>query len=77
MPTCKNREKTRLVAMPEGGLWTADQVAAYLGLSKAFVWKQVRQNLGLPYVRLGGVLRFDPAAVRAWVAMQSSCGQEG
>lgn len=70
--------QTKLVAVPQGGLWDCDAVAQYLGVSKAWVWKQVRESLGLPYVQLGTRnYRFDPDAVRAWVKAQSKQGQEG
>lgn len=58
--------------MPEGGLWSCDEVAAYLKVSKSWVWKQCRENLGLPFVELGARnYRFDPAKVKAWVDAQS------
>jgi predicted DNA-binding transcriptional regulator AlpA len=58
--------------VPEGGLWDSAQVARYLGVSKAWVWKQCREQLGLPFVELGvRNYRFDPRLVRDWVAAQS------
>ena len=62
---------TKLVAVPGSGLWTCSQVASYLNVSESWVWKQVREDLGLPYIRLGSRnVRFDPAAVKAWVQSQ-------
>ncbi|WP_245591958.1 helix-turn-helix transcriptional regulator [Cystobacter fuscus] len=76
---CNQQERRPgLVAVPEGGLWDCERVAAFLGVSKSWVWKQVRENLGLPYVTLGARnYRFDPAKVRAWVQAQSKSGQAG
>lgn len=71
----KGAQQSTLVAVPEGGLWDAEQVAKHLGMSRAWVWKQVREGLGLPYVRLGGTLRFNREAVDAWVAAQSKGGE--
>ncbi len=65
-----------LVVVPEGGLWTAADVAAVLQVSVDWVWKQVRLNNGLPFIRLGRRnVRFDPVKVRAWVDAQSCGGQ--
>jgi len=64
-----------LVVVPEGGLWTAGEVADFLNVSADWVWKQVRLNSGFPFIRLGNRnVRFDPAKVRAWVEAQSSGG---
>jgi predicted DNA-binding transcriptional regulator AlpA len=64
-----------LVVVPEGGLWTAVEVADFLSVSADWVWKQVRLNSGFPFIRLGNRnVRFDPAKVRAWVEAQSSGG---
>lgn len=72
MTNCNNNGEKKLVAVPEGGLWDCEQVAAYLNVSKSWVWKQCRENLGLPFVKLGGRdYRFDPKSVKEWVAAQS------
>lgn len=68
-----------LVAVPRDGLWTAAQVAAFLGCSTDWVYKQVRtaEEGGLPFIRLGRRnYRFDPAKVREWVAARASGGEE-
>ncbi len=66
----------QMAAVPASGFWTADDVAAYLKVSSAWVWKQVRSNTGFPFVKLGTRnYRFDPVKVRAWVDRQSSEGQ--
>lgn len=53
-------------------LWTTRQTAEYLnvGTSTLFEWR--RDGYGPPPIVLkpgkGGVVRYDPATVRAWVA---------
>jgi excisionase family DNA binding protein len=44
-------------------LWTAADVAAYLKVSRSWVYHRVEANL-LPYVRIGGLLRFHPEVIR-------------
>ncbi len=64
-----------VAAVPASGFWTADDVATYLKVSPAWVWKQVRSSTGFPFVKLGSRnYRFDPVKVRAWVERQSSEG---
>ncbi|MCY1080276.1 helix-turn-helix transcriptional regulator [Archangium lansingense] len=78
MTNCNPEQKVKLVQVPEGGLWGCDQVAAYLNVSKSWVWKQCREKLGLPFIELGARnYRFDPAAVKAWVAQSHQQGQVG
>lgn len=48
------------------GLWTADDVAKYLRKHKQTVYRMCGDNL-LPFSRVGGEYRFQPAAIRAWV----------
>lgn len=48
-------------------LWTAEDVALYLRVSEATVrsWQQGRR---LPFVKIGGTVRFVPAEIRQLVA---------
>jgi len=71
----KDAKTPKLVVVPEQGLLDVAQLATFLGMSKAFVWKQVRENLGLPHLRLGKAIRFDREAVRTWLAAQAKSGQ--
>ena len=53
--------------MVDDTLWTYEDVAAYLRCS----WKTVRRWSGegkIPTVKVGTLNRFDPAAIRQWVA---------
>lgn len=53
--------------MDEEPLWTTDQVAEYLNVSP----KTIRNWQGkhaIPFVKLGGAVRYVPTVIRAWVA---------
>jgi excisionase family DNA binding protein len=45
-------------------LWDANDVARYLKVSRSWVYHRAEAGQ-LPCVRVGGLLRFDPAAIRA------------
>ena len=47
-------------------LWTAKDVARYVKGSVSWVYKAAEAGL-LPCVRIGSMLRFEPAAVRSFV----------
>jgi excisionase family DNA binding protein len=49
----------------EAGLWDANDVARYLKVSRSWVYQRAEAGL-LPYARIGGLLRFDPHAVRTF-----------
>lgn len=51
----------------DDGLWSVDQVSAYLRVpvQTLYYWRKKRQ--GPPASRIGRHLRYDPAQVRAWV----------
>jgi excisionase family DNA binding protein len=57
-------------------LLTADQVAERLGVSKAWVWAQVRAD-AIPHVRLGRYRRFREEAIEEWLAGLERGGLEG
>ena len=46
-------------------LWDARDVAGYFKASRSWVYQQAEAGL-LPSLRIGGLLRFNPEAVRAW-----------
>ena len=50
-------------------LWTATEVAEYLGLHPQTIYKKANSG-ELPSVRVLTALRFEPAAIREWVAAQ-------
>lgn len=55
-------------------LWDARDVAAYLKVSRSWVYHQAEAGL-LPCLRIGGLLRFDPIAVRAFARSGGDTGK--
>lgn len=55
---------------PPEPLWTVDDVARFLSMSKQWVYKHAELGT-LPCVRLGASLRFEPAAVRGYVLQRA------
>ena len=47
------------------GLWDANDVALYLKVSRSWVYHRAEAGQ-LPHLRVGGLLRFDPEAVRVF-----------
>lgn len=52
-------------AEADNRLWSAVDVAAYLQVSKSWVYHRAEAGT-LPSLQIGGLIRFDPAAIRAW-----------
>ena len=46
-------------------LWTAEDVASYLQASRSWVYQKAEAGV-LPALRVCGLLRFEPATVRAF-----------
>jgi excisionase family DNA binding protein len=55
-----------------GDLLTVDEVATWLKVPRSWVYARTRQRgtAQLPYMKLGKYVRFEPDAVRAWLARQ-------
>ena len=45
------------------GLWTTKEVAAFLRVSRSWVYHQAEAGL-LPCLRVGSLLRYEPEAIR-------------
>lgn len=58
------RPRTRPSVPTHDGLWDANDVAAYLKVSRSWVYHRAEAGQ-LPCVRVGGLLRFDPTTIRA------------
>ena len=54
-------------AISDDALWDARDVARFLRASRSWVYHRAEAGL-LPCIRIGGLLRFDPQAIRALVA---------
>ena len=52
-------------------LWTVAEVAAFLKVSRSWVYHRLESGL-LPHIRVGALVRFDPAAIRAHISACSS-----
>lgn len=48
------------------GLWSIDDVAAYLGIPKMAVYKMTSART-IPHVKLGGRVRFRQADIDRWL----------
>ena len=57
--------------VPMETLWDANDVAAYLKVSRSWVYQRAEAGQ-LPYLRVGGLLRFDPESVRAFILRSPS-----
>lgn len=51
----------------DGRLWDADDVATFFKASRSWVYQQAEAG-ELPCVRIRGVLRFEPTAIRAFAS---------
>lgn len=52
---------------PEPSLWTVQDVARFVKCSVRHVGNL--QLAGMPFVKLGHLTRFDPAAVKRWMGL--------
>jgi excisionase family DNA binding protein len=57
----------QMFVTPTESMWDVKETARYFKASKSWVYKQHEKG-SLPAVRLGGLLRFRPDDVRAYVA---------
>lgn len=53
-------------------LWTVHDVSAFLTVPVGTLYQWRHRGLGPPAVRLGRHLRYQPAAVRTWLAEQAA-----
>jgi excisionase family DNA binding protein len=65
--TMDGEAPTGVFVRPHPNLWDANDVARYLKVSRSWVYHRAEAGL-LPLRRVGGLLRFDPAAIRAFAA---------
>ncbi|ATB43124.1 hypothetical protein CYFUS_008603 [Cystobacter fuscus] len=55
----------------EEGLWDANDVARFLKASRSWVYQRAQAGQ-LPCVKIGGLLRFEPAEIRAFIRGQGT-----
>ncbi len=53
--------------MQDEPLWTTEDVARFLSVSQTTV-RSWQQGHRVPFVKIGGTIRFIPADIRQWVA---------
>ena len=53
-------------------LWTVEDVARYLRVPVDTVYQWRHRRTGPPAAKVGRHLRYDPAAVRAWLVKQGA-----
>ena len=74
VPNRKARDIPEVLAEPpEDRLWTVQEVARYLVMSKDYVYRRVAERV-LRAVKFGNKTRFDPADVRAFAALKKTGG---
>ncbi|QSQ23155.1 helix-turn-helix domain-containing protein [Pyxidicoccus parkwayensis] len=55
----------------EETLWDANDVARFVKASRSWVYQRAQAGQ-LPCVKIGGLLRFEPAAIRAFIRSQGA-----
>jgi len=46
-------------------LWDAREAASFLKMSRSWIYARVERD-EMPYIRVGGLIRFVPSQLRAW-----------
>ncbi|MFY9656305.1 MAG: hypothetical protein WAK01_06925 [Methylocystis sp.] len=54
-------------------LWDTETTAGFLGKSPKSLEADRFNGRGLPYVKMGRAVRYDPAAVRVYLARKTIC----
>lgn len=55
---------------PVEALWCSREVAEFLNVSQSTLSRWRREKIGPPFLQVGGVCRYIPATVRAWISEQ-------
>ncbi len=56
-----------LVSSEFEGFWDAKDLMRVLKVSRSWVYQHVESG-DLPHLRVGGLLRFEPSAIRRWAS---------
>lgn len=59
-------EDKDMAALDEEGLWDANDLARFLKVSRSWVYQRAQAGQ-LPCLKIGGLLRFEPAVIRAFI----------
>ena len=65
MTDSSSTAEINLPELSDDTLWDATDVARWLKVSRSWVY-QAAESGKLPSLKIGGLLRFDPAVVKAW-----------
>ena len=65
MNTSTLHNNTQEVSQTENQLWTVQDVARFLKCSVRHVGNL--QRMGLPFIKLRNLTRFDPVALKRWI----------
>ena len=71
----KLTQNSKLQAVMADRLWTVHDMSAFLGVPMATLYQWRYMRVGPPAYRVGRHIRYDPAAVRAWLDTQDACGR--
>lgn len=71
----KLTQNSKLQAVMADRLWTVHDMSAFLGVPVATLYQWRYMRVGPPAYRVGRHIRYDPAAVRAWLDTQDACGR--
>jgi excisionase family DNA binding protein len=63
-------QSSKVQAVTTERLWSVHDVATFLGLPVGTLYQWRYQRIGPPAYRVGRHIRYDPAAVRAWLESQ-------
>jgi predicted DNA-binding transcriptional regulator AlpA len=54
-------------------LWRVPDVMAFLRVSRSWVYQRAASNL-IPHLKIAGLLRFEPEAIRSFASMHAHRG---
>ncbi|HYO70287.1 helix-turn-helix domain-containing protein [Archangium gephyra] len=72
MDECNNG--SMVPGLTEDSLWDANDVARFLKTSRSWVYQRAQAGQ-LPCLKIGGLLRFEPAAIRSFIKGQGANGR--
>jgi hypothetical protein len=67
-----SRDVRRPVVSQVERLWSAEDTSAYLGVPVGTLCQWRYRRIGPPAYKVGRHLRYDPAAVRAWLDREAA-----
>jgi excisionase family DNA binding protein len=65
--TKSTSREQKTASINEESLWDVNDIAAFLKVSRSWVYQRAAAGL-LPCIKVGGLLRFSPRAIREWTS---------